>query len=93
MVVVSAGGAVTGVDPHTGAQVWQVPAIGAAGPASADDDADVVVPENGAFVVRDAATGAERGRSAVSGLPAGGTAAGAGSVVVDRSPGRVVGYR
>jgi outer membrane protein assembly factor BamB len=93
IAVVSAGGAVTGVDPRTGAQVWQVPAVGAAGPASADDDADVVVPEDGAFVVRDAATGAERRRSAVIGLAEGGTAAGAGPVVVDRSPGRVVGYR
>jgi outer membrane protein assembly factor BamB len=90
--VVSAGGAVTAVDPATGAQAWQVPAVGAAGPV-APDAGLVVVPEDGALVVRDAATGAERDRAAVHGLPAGGAAAAAGPVVVHRSPGRVVGYR
>lgn len=92
VAVVSAGGAVTGLDPRTGAQVWQVPAVGAAGTV-APDGTDVVVPENGALVVRDAATGTERGRSTVTGLPAGGIAEAAGPVVVLASPGRVVGYR
>jgi outer membrane protein assembly factor BamB len=92
VVVVSAGSAVTGVDPRTGAQVWQVPAVGSAGPVD-PDDADVVVPEDGALVVRDAATGGERSRSAVTGLPPGGTAAAAGPVVVYRTSGRVAGYR
>jgi hypothetical protein len=57
------------------------------------DDAQVAVPEDGVLVVRDAATGAERGRSTIGALPAGAAAAVAGPVVVVRSPGRVVGYR
>jgi outer membrane protein assembly factor BamB len=90
--VVSAGGAVTAVDPHTGGQVWQVPARGTAGPV-ATDDALVVVPEDGALVTRAATTGAERRRWTVTGLPAGAEVAVAGPVVVVRSPGRVAGYR
>ena len=61
--------------------------------AQGGGDREDVVGEDGALVVRDAATGTERGRSTVGGLPAGAAAAVAGPVVVVRSPGRVVGYR
>jgi outer membrane protein assembly factor BamB len=90
--LVSAGGAVTALDPATGQQRWQVPAVGAAGPV-AGTPGSVVVPEDGAFVVRDAGTGAERGRSALPGPPAGGTAAAIGPVVAYRLPDRVLGFR
>jgi outer membrane protein assembly factor BamB len=90
--LVSAGGAVTALDPATGRQRWQVAAVGAAGPVTGRDDA-VVVPEDGAFVVRDAGTGAELARSTVPGPPAGGSAAAVGPVVAYRMPGRVLGFR
>jgi hypothetical protein len=52
-----------------------------------------VVPEDGAFVRRDAGTGAELGRSAAPAGTAGGTATEVGLVVVVRLPDRVLGYR
>jgi hypothetical protein len=52
-----------------------------------------VVPEDGAFVERDPATGAELGRSTAPSLAEGSTATLVGPVVVVRLPDRVLGYR
>ena len=53
----------------------------------------LLVPEDGAFVRRDPATGGELGRSAAEDLPAGGLATTVGPVVVLRLPDRVLAYR
>jgi hypothetical protein len=52
-----------------------------------------VVPEQGAFVVRDVATGRETSRSSVSAVPAGGTLSVLGPTVVYRLADRVLAYR
>ncbi|MGY1740729.1 MULTISPECIES: outer membrane protein assembly factor BamB family protein [unclassified Blastococcus] len=97
-VLVWARGTVLALDPAAGRLLWSRPARGL--PAvSADKALDaisppVLVPEDGAFVSRDLRTGEETGRSTVDGdVPAGGTAATAGPVVVYRLPDRVLGYR
>jgi hypothetical protein len=51
------------------------------------------VPEDGALVVRDPDSGAEQGRSTVSGVPAGGRVSVIGPTVVYRLADRVLGYR
>jgi outer membrane protein assembly factor BamB len=95
--LVRAGGRLTALDGTTGASVWDVPATGLPGPSTAGKDsrepAALLVPEDGAFVRRDPATGAELGRSAVTDAPDGGVAAQVGPVVVLRLPDRVLGYR
>jgi len=76
---------------------WEQPALGLPAPSTPREDealgASLLVPEDGALVARDASTGEEVGRSAVAGLPAGGTATPVGDVVVYRLPDRVIGYR
>ncbi|MGR7023734.1 outer membrane protein assembly factor BamB family protein [Geodermatophilus sp. URMC 62] len=90
LALVWARGTVRALDPTTGAPVWQLPALGL---PSATDRARVWVPEEGGFVVRDVATGAELGRSAVDGgLTPGGRTSVVGPVLVYRLPDRVVGY-
>ena len=80
-----------------GAALWEIPALGLpAAPGVAKDahgTPPLLVPEDGAFVRRDPATGAELGRSAAGDLPDGGLAAGIGPVVVYRLPDRVLAYR
>jgi len=56
-------GRVYAVDPTTGRQLWSVPATG----LPAGGDAGLVVPEPGAFVMRNPLTGEELSRSLLSG--------------------------
>ena len=81
----------------TGATLWEVPALGLPAAPESDKDtrgaAPLLVPEEGAFVQRDPATGAELGRSDAVDLPADGVAERIGPVVVLRLPDRVLGYR
>jgi outer membrane protein assembly factor BamB len=95
--LIRVGGTLSAVDPSSGAPLWEVAAIGMPGAPEAGKDARtpaaLLVPEVGGFVRRDAATGAELGRSPVTGLPAGGEASAVGPVVVYRLPDRVIGYR
>ena len=51
------------------------------------------MPEDGGFVRRDPATGAELGRAEPRTCPAGGSAEAVGPVVVLRLPDDVLGYR
>jgi outer membrane protein assembly factor BamB len=97
LTLVRVGGQLTALDATSGAAVWGVPAsglpttVGAA--PSARGPQPVVVPEDGAFVRRDPATGAEQGRSAAPGAAAGGTVTQVGPVVVVRLPDRVLAFR
>ena len=81
----------------TGAAAWEIPALGLpSAPAVTKDDHGtpaLLVPEDGAFVRRDPATGGDLGRSAAEDLPAGGLATTIGPVVVYRLPDRVLAYR
>ncbi|MGY1592705.1 PQQ-binding-like beta-propeller repeat protein [Geodermatophilus sp. SYSU D00708] len=96
-LLVLAGGTLSAVAQDTGAVGWSTPATGLPGDVvggkQPDVEAPVPVPEDGAVVLRNLATGAEVGRSTVEGLPAGGLATVAGSVVVLQLTDRVVGYR
>jgi outer membrane protein assembly factor BamB len=85
-------GGLRALDGATGRIRWEVPALGlpAVGGAEATS---VLVPEPDGFVRRDLATGTERSRSRVVGLPSGGRAFLVGPVVVYRLPDRVLGYR
>ena len=80
-----------------GGTLWEIPALGLpAAPGVAKDargTPPLLVPEDGAFVRRDPATGTELGRSAVDDLSDGGLAVGVGPVVVYRLPDRVLAYR
>jgi outer membrane protein assembly factor BamB len=98
VLLVWARGTILAVDQADGRVLWSVPALGlpAVPPAKVLEaiNAPVLVPEDGAFVSRDARTGAETGRSTVDGgVPAGGRLATAGPVVVYGLPDRVIGYR
>lgn len=93
-VVVWARGSAFFVDRTTGGVRWQGPASGLPGiQLGGTTQAGVVVPEDGAFVVRDPDSGTESGRSTVSGVPPGGTVSLIGPTVVYRLPDRVLGYR
>jgi outer membrane protein assembly factor BamB len=106
-VQVGAGGAVTlvrvagrlfALDATSGATLWDIPTLGLPGPPGGNgkdtrSPTALLVPEDGAFVQRAPATGAELGRSDVAGLPGGGVAAQVGPAVVLRLPDRVRGYR
>jgi outer membrane protein assembly factor BamB len=94
--LVWARGTASAVDPSTGAVRWSVPALGL--PAVGDAGkatlglTSVLVPEDGALVRRDVATGAEQDRSSVTGaLPPGGVTEVVGPAVVYRLPDRVIG--
>jgi hypothetical protein len=97
LTLVRIGGQLTALGATSGAVVWSVPARGlpttVAVAKSARGAQPLVVPEDGGFVRRDAATGAELGRSTAPAATAGGTATGVGPVVVVRLPGRVLAYR
>ncbi|SEO71826.1 PQQ-binding-like beta-propeller repeat protein [Trujillonella endophytica] len=86
------------LDQAAGRLLWSVPSAGL--PAAGNEKAlevlgpPVLVPEDGAFVSRDARTGAEIGRSTVDDeLPAGGSTATVGPVVVYRLADRVLAHR
>ena len=89
------GGTLSALDTASGSLRWSAPALGlpAAPEAGADPADPLPVPTAEGFVLRDPATGTEVGRSAVSGLPEGGTAARTGDAVVLRLPDRVTGFR
>jgi len=98
LTLVHAGGRLFALDGTSGATVWDTPALGLPAPTGTDakdalSPATLTVPEDGAFVQRDPAGGAELGRSAVSAGPDGGVAARIGPVVVLRLPDRVIAYR
>jgi outer membrane protein assembly factor BamB len=90
-------GVLSALDPTTGRALWTMPALGLPGASPADKETGnpttLLVPETGGFVRRDAATGAELGRSAVADLPAGGVPEAVGPVVVYRLDDRVLAYR
>jgi outer membrane protein assembly factor BamB len=96
-LLVLADGTLSAVDQVTGEVRWQVPAVGL--PAGAADrgttplGTPVAVPEDGAIVFRDLATGDELGRSAVPDLRAGEVTTVAGPVVVSQLPDEVVAHR
>jgi outer membrane protein assembly factor BamB len=94
VVLVWTHGTVLALDHATGRTTWSRLALGLPGvQLGTAAPSSVLVPEDGAFVSRDVATGAETGRSAVRGLPAGGSAAAVGPTVVYRVGHRVFGYR
>ena len=88
--------AVSALDTASGRTLWEAPAVGlpvtAAGPEGAARPAPIVLPDQQGFSFRDPLTGAELARSAVDGLPSGGTAATVGPVVVLRTGDRVLAY-
>ena len=90
-----AGYRLVAVDQTDGSVLWRTPAIGLpTGPVDlAGGGTALPVPEAGAVVLRDPATGAELGRSAVPRLYGGWLVAGVGPVLVAQLPDRVVGYR
>jgi outer membrane protein assembly factor BamB len=95
--MVHVAGTLSALDASSGGLLWEAPAIGLpAEPAAVKNDrspVDLLVPTEDGFVHRDPATGAELGRSTVSGLPAGGLASGVGPAVVYQLADRVLGYR
>jgi outer membrane protein assembly factor BamB len=98
LTLVRVDGQLTALDATSGAPLWTVstrglPATTAGAGKAARDAQPVVVPEDGAFVRRDPATGAELGRSTAPSVAEGGTATQVGPVVVVRLPDRVLGYR
>ena len=98
VTLVRVGGRLFALAAPSGATLWDIPALGLpASPGGDGKDArsptGLLVPEDGALVQRDPATGAELGRSGVADLPDGGVAARIGPVVVLRLPDRVLGYR
>ncbi|WP_369253483.1 outer membrane protein assembly factor BamB family protein [Geodermatophilus amargosae] len=98
VALVWARGTVAALDRTSGAQLWQVPALGlptasAVGKGEVGQ-AGVWVPESDGLVLRDPATGVETARVAVEDAPApGGRAAVVGPVLVYALPDRVAGYR
>jgi hypothetical protein len=94
--LVRVDGTVTALETTSGATLWTAPAIGlpvtAAGAKDADRPAPVVLPDEHGFSSRDRLSGAELGRSAVAGLPSGGTVSTVGPVVVVRTDDRVLAY-
>jgi outer membrane protein assembly factor BamB len=97
LTVFLTGGTLSALDSTSGAPRWEAAAIGLPSAPVPDKDtatSDVLlVPDGEGFAHRDPATGAERDRSKVGDLPAGGVATGVGPAVVYRLPDRVLGYR
>jgi hypothetical protein len=97
VVLVWARGRLIAADSASRTLLWQRPARGL--PAGKTDGKDaaavpqVLVPEDGGFVLRDLSTGAELGRATVTDLPPGGTSTPVGPVVVYRLADRVLGFR
>jgi outer membrane protein assembly factor BamB len=94
-LLVLAGGTLSALDQGTGALRWDTPATGlpTGTVAPKSPTAETPVPEDGAVVVRDLATGAERRRSEVVGLRPGGLTTLTGPVVVLQLPDRVIAFR
>ncbi|RZU32976.1 PQQ-binding-like beta-propeller repeat protein [Blastococcus saxobsidens] len=93
-VLLHVGGALVAFHPQTAERLWEHPATGLPGaPAEPGEPAPLAVPEDGAVVLRDPATGTELDRFTVDELPDGGTATVVGPVVVLRTDERVLGYR
>jgi outer membrane protein assembly factor BamB len=96
-LLVLADGTLSAVGQDTGTVRWSTPATGLPGGVADGKqlgaEAPVPVPEEGAVVLRDLATGGEVSRSTADGLPAGGLATVAGPVVVLQLTDRVVGFR
>ena len=96
LTLVRADGQLTALD-GTGATAWAVPALGLPTSGGSGQDAreaaELLVPEDGAFVLRDTGTGVELGRSAVDDVPDHGIATTVGPVVVLRLPDRILTYR
>ena len=89
-----AGGMLLALNPTTGQQLWAAPATGLPGePADGGEPVPLAVPDGDAVVLRDAATGEERGRIAADRLPDGGAATVVGRVLVLRLADSVLGYR
>lgn len=95
--LVRIGGTVTALDTASGARLWEAAGVGlpVATPAPKDPSRPepLALPDAEGFSVRDPASGAETARASVAGLPAGGTAATIGPVVVLRLGDRVLGFR
>ncbi|WP_116452570.1 PQQ-binding-like beta-propeller repeat protein [Blastococcus litoris] len=95
--LVRIGGTVTALDTASGERSWEAPATGlpvaAAPPKDPARPPALVLPDADGFSFRDPATGAESARSAVGGLPGGGTASAIGPVVLLRLDDQVLGYR
>jgi outer membrane protein assembly factor BamB len=85
------------LDTTSGAVLWSAPAVGLPRALVGDKEngrpAALLVPGDDGFVQRDPATGAELGRSAVTGLPGDGVASAVGPVIVYRLDGQVLAYR
>jgi outer membrane protein assembly factor BamB len=92
-----ARGTVYALDETTGLPRWSVPALGlpsVAGPGEDTSDLSVTVPEDGAFVQRSLADGAEISRSTTGdAVPAGGRTSVLGPVFVYATDDEVAGYR
>lgn len=97
VALVLVAGTLHALDPSTGAELWTADARGLPGASAAGADAGgagvLLVPDGDGFTARDPRSGEEHGRSTVADLPAGGTASGAGPVVVYRLADRVLAYR
>ncbi|MCW2637573.1 MAG: uncharacterized protein JWQ99_3940 [Blastococcus sp.] len=85
-------GTLHALDPQSGKTRWKAPARGLPA-AGSDGSGSLLVPEDGGFAHLDPASGDRLGASTVSDVPAGGTAAGVGPMIVYRLPDRVVAYR
>ncbi|MQA35263.1 outer membrane protein assembly factor BamB family protein [Modestobacter roseus] len=89
-----ARGTVVALDQATGATRWSGPALGLPAAVGSAPVGEVLVPEDGAFVRRSLADGAELERSTVTGeLPTGGRATVVGPTVVLATPGEVRAFR
>jgi outer membrane protein assembly factor BamB len=87
-------GTLHALDPASGKTRWEAPARGlpVAG-AGGRGSVGLLVPEERGFAHLDAGSGDRLGTSAVSDVPAGGTASGAGPVIVYRLSDRVLAYQ
>nr|WP_239520533.1 PQQ-binding-like beta-propeller repeat protein [Blastococcus saxobsidens] len=94
-VLLHADGTLVALHPESAERLWEHPATGLPGePAGADvAAAPLAVPEDGAVVLRDPASGEELDRFTVEGLPDGGTATVVGPAIVLRLDDRVLGFR
>jgi outer membrane protein assembly factor BamB len=97
VALVLVDGTLHALDPSSGAELWTADARGLPGAPVAGEDTGgagmLLLPDEHGFTARDPRSGEELGRSAVADLPPGGTASGAGPVVIYRSADRVLAYR
>jgi outer membrane protein assembly factor BamB len=97
VALVLVDGTLHALDPSSASELWTADARGLPGVPMSSQAAGgagvLLVPDGKGFTARDPRSGKELGRSAVAGLPAGGTASGAGPVVVYRTADRVLAYR